>query len=219
MKQPPDMPEPIAPVCPYCRQILDKRPKRKTKCPHCDKDIYVRARQHLFPSTLLTEQDARVADHLERAKDYGLEDADFAGLREQLSRRFAREPSSGDVLWALFQDTLQRAMKSGDLQQCKMLYLEMALFVYEEGREFFHLLEQSRKMELTAYKRDGFVDRVFIITAGDASCEACQELKGTVFTIDDALEQMPIPCRDCTFDFQGSGQPGWCRCLYGAVVD
>jgi len=29
--------------CPYCRRKLDKTPKRKTQCPHCDKPIYVRA--------------------------------------------------------------------------------------------------------------------------------------------------------------------------------
>ena len=28
--------------CPYCRRKLDKTPKRKTNCPHCDKPIYVR---------------------------------------------------------------------------------------------------------------------------------------------------------------------------------
>ncbi|MFN3334125.1 MAG: hypothetical protein ACK47M_16575 [Caldilinea sp.] len=28
--------------CPYCRRKLDKTPKRKTTCPHCDKPIYVR---------------------------------------------------------------------------------------------------------------------------------------------------------------------------------
>ncbi len=28
--------------CPYCRRKLDKTPKRKTNCPHCDQPIYVR---------------------------------------------------------------------------------------------------------------------------------------------------------------------------------
>ena len=87
------------------------------------------------------------------------------------------------------------------------------------GRGFFHILQQSRRMELTRYKQDGFVDNVQVLTAGDASCEACRRLEGRIFTLDEALEQMPIPSEDCTFDFQGTGQPGWCRCLYSAVFD
>jgi hypothetical protein len=29
--------------CPYCQRKLEKRPQRKSKCPHCDEVIYVRA--------------------------------------------------------------------------------------------------------------------------------------------------------------------------------
>jgi len=29
--------------CPYCRRKLEKKPTRKTKCPHCGEPIYVRA--------------------------------------------------------------------------------------------------------------------------------------------------------------------------------
>lgn len=29
--------------CPYCQRKLDKRPQRKSKCPHCGEVIYVRA--------------------------------------------------------------------------------------------------------------------------------------------------------------------------------
>ncbi len=29
-------------MCPYCNEKLEKVPKRKSKCPHCSKYIYVR---------------------------------------------------------------------------------------------------------------------------------------------------------------------------------
>jgi hypothetical protein len=221
MKGPPDMPEAVGAICPYCNQILEKRPQRKKKCPHCGNYIFVRSRQELFPFALLTEQDARVADHFETLKGMGSFDVsedDFFREREELAERFGRQPDSGDVLWSLYNRLVYESTPSRD-SVLPFLYFLMAHFLYEEGKEFRHLLEQSRKMELTEYKKDGVVEKVFIITAGDASCEACQKLDGKVFTVDEALDQMPIPCKDCTFDFQGTGQPGWCRCLYGAAFD
>ncbi|HUW96931.1 MAG TPA: hypothetical protein VMW58_14200 [Anaerolineae bacterium] len=231
MKKPPDLPESLGAACPYCGQMLEKRPKRKKKCPHCGNYIYVRKRPPNGERRVLgTEDEAEEIDsewkqlHFRRKwqgmlQQYGIVDEDFDTQRKKLRERFGQEPGDRDVVWSLFHEALGRLMKSAEFQELRMLYFEMALFVYEEGSDFFHLLEQSRKMELTRYKQDGFVEKVQILTAGDASCEACQKLEGKVLTLHDALEQMPIPCKDCTFDFQGTGQPGWCRCLYGAVFD
>ena len=217
-------------LCPYCQRVLDKRPKRKKKCPHCENYIYVR---RLPPKgerrVLVTEEEAEEIDsgwkqlHFRRKwlgmlQQYGIVDEDFDAHRKKLRERLGQEPSEADVVWSLFHEALGGSMKSGDLQALKMLYLEMALFLCEEGRDFFHLLQQSRRMELTHYKQSGFVNNVQILTAGDASCETCQQLQGKVLTLDEALEQMPIPCKECTSELR-QGRPGWCRCCYAPVID
>ncbi len=231
MKKPPDLPEPVGAVCPYCKQILDKRPKRRKKCPSCGSYMYVRKRPpNGERRVLVTEHEAEEIDsewkqlHFRRKwlgmlQQYGIADEHFDTHRRRLRERFGQEPSDADVVWSLFHEALHGSMKSGDFQELRMLYFEMALFLYEEGRDFFHLLEQSQRMELTAYKQDGIVEKVRILKTRATACEACKRLQGRVFALDEALEQMPIPCKDCTFDFQGTGQPGWCRCLYGAVFD
>jgi hypothetical protein len=216
-------------VCPYCQQVLDKRPKRKKKCPHCENYIYIRG---LPPKgerrVLVTEDEAEEIDsqwkqlHFRRKwlgmlQQYGIVDEDFDAHRKKLRERFGQEPSDGDVVWSLFHEALDGSMKSGDFQELKRLYFEMALFLCKEGRDFFPTLQQSRKMELAEYKQRGFVEKVRIL-AGDASCEACQQLKGKVLTFDEALEQMLIPCKECTFELH-EGRPGWCRCLYLPVLD
>jgi hypothetical protein len=209
------------PRCPYCKKTLDKTPKGKTKCPHCGEYIFVRSGQDLFPSILLTEQDARVVDHFQTLKGvstFEVREADFFREREELAKRFGTQPASGDVLWSLYNRLAHDLAASCDSPP-PFLYFLMAHYMYEDGREFSHLLEQSQRIELATYKRDGVVDKVFVITAGDDSCEACHKLAGKIFTVDEALEEMPIPCKDCTFDFRGTGQPGWCRCLYGAAFD
>jgi phage FluMu protein Com len=43
--------------CPYCKKELAKFPSRKTKCPHCNKDIYVRTNPSDQQQMLVTEQE------------------------------------------------------------------------------------------------------------------------------------------------------------------
>ena len=43
-------------VCPYCDETLERRPERKTECPHCHKPIFVRSRPFDRQRVLLTEQ-------------------------------------------------------------------------------------------------------------------------------------------------------------------
>jgi hypothetical protein len=42
-QKPPMSEQPAFSRCPYCRRKLEKKPTRKTKCPHCGEPIYVRA--------------------------------------------------------------------------------------------------------------------------------------------------------------------------------
>ena len=50
--------------CPYCQSLLEKRPGRKKKCPHCENYIYVRRDPDLDEKVLATEE--QVADIEER---------------------------------------------------------------------------------------------------------------------------------------------------------
>jgi predicted RNA-binding Zn-ribbon protein involved in translation (DUF1610 family) len=229
MKVLPDMPEAVGAVCPYCKQILDKRPQRKKKCPHCGEYIYVRTPPSGNGSrTLVTEEGAKEIDKewnrlhyrkkwLQTLAQYGISDNDFESHREMLRDRFGQEPGDGDVVWSLFHKALDGSMKGGDLQEVKMLYFEMALFLYQEGRGFSHLLEQSRKMELVGYKEWGRPMQVEILAGGD-SCESCKAQNGRILTVDEALKTMPLPNKGCTYELK-PGRPGWCRCVYLPVLD
>jgi hypothetical protein len=229
MGQPPDMPETVGAVCPHCKQVPDRTPKRKKKCPYCGKYIYVRRLPDGdHPKVLVSQEGAKQIDkewetiqsrkkRLRRLTELGMSDADFQRHKKTLGGRFGQKPSDGDVIWSLFQQAANRAMKSGELQQLKMLYFEMALFLYHEGRDFFRTLQESAKMELMRYKHMDFVKDVQIHTSG--GCDACQKLEGQMFGIEEALRTMPVRCRECTFDFAGTGQPGWCRCWYAPVIE
>jgi hypothetical protein len=63
-------------------------------------------------------------------------------------------------------------------------------------------------------KQSGIKMKVAIIAApggNNPSCDKCLEQNGKKFTIDEALEKMPIPVEAC-----GNG---FCRCVYGSVIE
>lgn len=115
-----------------------------------------------------------------------------------------------DLIWALSNELLHEYGKSDDFFNMKMLYFEMAYFQKDSHNEFFHLLQESKKMELYDIKKR-FADdpdcKVFIIS-GETDCDACRKLNGQIYSIDEALENMPIPPKKC------SHNDGWCTCCY-----
>jgi len=59
------------------------------------------------------------------------------------------------------------------------------------------------------------IKKVQIFTQQENSCEACRQLENKVFTIEEALEKMPIPCKECTQKLYDEKR-GFCRCSYVA---
>lgn len=198
-------------VCPYCVEPLSKKPKRKTKCPLCKNDIHVRTKQKIFSSTLLTSEDAMAVDWLKKLEYFGITDKDFLQKKQFLSKKFGEEAKSRDVIWGLFNGNVLSTKK--DLHALHMAYYYMALFLNQEGRDCFKLLQESARAELMSLREDGFIKTVRILTAGRDSCEACQRLENKVFNIEEALKKMPIPCEECTYKLYDEKR-GFCRCTY-----
>ena len=195
--------------CPYCEAFIKDVPKKKKKCPACGNYIYVRTKQNLFPSTLLTEDDALAVDEFEKLKAHGITPKDFTNEKNRLSREKNTKVISINVCLSLYDELL---LRTTDLSLLKFLYFEMSLFLYNTGGDFFKPLQMSAKIELMAYQQKG-IERVFVFTGGDASCPECQKLSGRVYTIDEALREKPIPCKACIHKLH-DGREGWCRCQY-----
>jgi hypothetical protein len=65
------------------------------------------------------------------------------------------------------------------------------------------------------YKQTG-IKKVRISSPG--GCRTCIDLMGKVLTIEDALERMPLPSKECAHGNK-DGKPGWCRCGYVPFFD
>jgi DNA-directed RNA polymerase subunit RPC12/RpoP len=64
----PDLMKPLGnvePICPYCNKSLEKKPKRRSKCPHCGNYFRIRTRPQDRQQVLVTEEQAE-----EIAKQY-----------------------------------------------------------------------------------------------------------------------------------------------------
>ena len=108
---------------------------------------------------------------------------------------------------------------ANDYNILRNLYYELALIANKEGKNFFHLLQKSMEMELKEMKKTGVLEKVKILATGyDDVCEECSKLNGKIFSIKEALRQMPIPNRNCTTSIDG-GKRGFCRCSYIVHID
>lgn len=199
-------------TCPYCKKILEQIPQRKKQCSFCKKYIYVRTISSTHKRIFVTEDDARKIDWLKRLGEYGVVEQDFEVSKAQLSDKFKQDPSNQDVFWSLFHQLIKK--NRNDLQTLKRIYFEMALFLNEEGKDFFTVLQLSSKMVLMMYKKAG-IDKVQILTCGTGSCEQCRLLQDKIYTIEEALEKMPVPCKDCMKKMNDKNQ-GFCKCCYVA---
>lgn len=203
-------------TCPYCNKILNKEPKRKTKCPFCKNEIYVRSKQTIFASKLLQKGDALAVDSLDNLEYRGITKNDFFDKKIKLSKQFGQEAESTDVIWALYNDLIARNLNN--LNLLKGIYYEMALFLNKEGKDCLKMLQLSNEMELRYFRHFSFIKKVQIITCGEDSCEACRKLHNKVFTIDEALKTMPIPCKECTHKIYDK-KHGFCRCCYASMPE
>ncbi len=203
-------------LCPHCEKILGKRPKRKTKCKFCGKDIYIRSNQQIFKSGLLTREDSIVVDQLKQLEAYDVTAEDFKNKRAELSEKFGSRAKSTDVIWGIFNDLLLK--NNQNLDTLRMIYYSMALFLNSEGKDYTELLRQSSRMRLLSFKKEGFVKKVEISTGGEGLCNVCSKLDGRVLPIDEAMVKMPLPFKECTNSIE-NGHQGFCMCDYMPVLD
>ena len=110
-------------------------------------------------------------------------------------------------------------IKDYDLKQYRLITEEQNNKLIEtNAKSHCKDTEKYAHSTLRRYQKGG-VKQVKISAVGD-SCPACQAQNKKIYLIEDALKEMPIPCKDCTFDLHGEhASVGWCRCVYVPVIE
>jgi hypothetical protein len=205
-------------ICPYCKIVLNKFPLRKTKCPHCENFIFIRKLADSKNKTLITEEQAQEIEiekeknyqkntRLSKLREFGITEDEFIRLKEEHYLKYGIENNDNDVFWSIFNQLLIKNVNDGN----KLLinYYSMAVFLHQEGKDNFKLLQLSAKATLDSYQDSNLALNFQIISSKD-SCENCKKMDGKIISIEQAY-LLPVPCRECTNSI------GFCRCTYGAV--
>lgn len=212
-------------ACPHCGVAFEKAPTRKRKCPACKGTVYVKYTPTDPQKRIVTEARAKEIEALWAARHtenrievffstYDLDGSTRTKIESTLRERLCREPTAQEVIEAGAEAALARAKTANDWHQQKMLHFERALWLFQAGRPHLEEARQSRRAELRGVASEGLTARVRVL---GGECAECAGLDGRVFTIEEALATLPIPCPACeTWD---EGRGGWCRCLYQADLE
>ena len=185
-----------SPACPYCGVIQEPPPMRRRKCRDCGQIIHVRTNMEERKKHLL------IAEEAER--------------RAAIDARLAREQRNEE--WKQLSEQVRLAMQAGDWKSLQAAYQQQARILLAEGRPHRHVAQEATRAQLMSLLELG-VAAVKIRTADDERvCAYCQSLDGKVFTIQEALEVMPIPGPNCTDGNEQNPHGGRCRCVYVAVI-
>ena len=153
-----------SPACPYCGAIQDPPPQRRKKCKDCGEVIHTWTDREARKKYLLTEQEAK-----------------------------AQERSRRDARWKELSEQVRVASQAGDFQALRLAYDEQSHILFAEGRNHLHVQKLSSQVQLLHLQSIG-VEKVRISTSQDERvCSHCKSWEGKVITVEDALEQMPIP--------------------------
>ena len=209
-------------ICPYCGYDLKIMPQRKKKCPACTKPIYIKYTPDNRTKRLMTEEQANKAEKqwdLHGLRQSSIDILSMFGLDEsEIEKQRAMGDKNDDE--AVFSIVSQVTMSNKyNLHDLKMAYLILASLASKTGKPFRSFKLAAYHCELLCYKgTNGVVKNVEISNHDDKNaCVECQNSKGKIYSIDDALKLMPLPCRKCTC-VGVNGQIGFCNCCYLPVL-
>ncbi len=217
--------EPENYYCPYCQNILKKKPLRKTKCKSCGNYIYSKyspgeKKEEAKPVTkdqadeIEKLWDAAYArsKFIEKLKRFSISEKEFSTILESNVGYQDAEALTFIQLIKSFLDS----QNSFHLKKCASLELSQELAKLKQP--FFESLKAARRFELLEIRQTmqsiENSERVKINVSKNCSDECvCKKLKGKIYNIETALLEMPIPCEDC------DEWLGICRCWYSPVFD
>jgi predicted nucleic acid-binding protein/DNA-directed RNA polymerase subunit RPC12/RpoP len=180
-------------ICPYCKADFGKQITRKVVCKNCGKTVFVRS------GKTVTEREKEILDW-QRYMDFFVPDITKIrqAVEKDLTKRFGKEPSSGDLVWGMFNYIVSKLKEPRDLSS---LYENMATFLETEGKskEADGLKRQALKMTIADYKSSDWTDEIKIKNHNDDFvCEQCKKHNGKIMTLDEAFKEPPVPIETCS---------------------
>jgi hypothetical protein len=125
------------------------------------------------------------------------------------------EEAMGDAVSSLSFEDVASSVKE-DYPNATEEDLRRAITMKEDGYEisYHELPPQPLKKELEGW-RDAGIEKVQVLSErSEETCEVCWEADGNVYTIEEALQEMPLPHEECSCDPAALREDGKCNCTY-----
>lgn len=190
------------PRCPHCYNPLAKRPARKTKCRSCGKPVLVRSQQMLFPSAILTENQAFEVDWIVRLESCGVSLSDYLDVK--------REMLSGNQKWSA-KDLIWGALNRFDCGDDLQLTWQKACFLHEGNRDASAVLRIYNERQAARLK---ILDIEHVTIDSRACCVECRGRHGERLSLESVLKDGPLPQACCTRRVNGTEKYPFCICGY-----
>lgn len=151
-------------------------------------------------------------ESLRTLSQFYLGEMDLRMRMRQMTVATGKEPPE----WVAALEILKDSIIKTDHPDLKLrMYQGMADLLAKVGQEedLFTIQQIIARYNLKSFKDIGFA-RVEVEVAKDA-CPTCRKMSGKRFSIEEAMETMPIPCHDCSTEVDAV--KGYCRCRYFAI--
>ena len=202
------------PACPYCGVIQDPPPTRRRKCRDCGETIHTRTDRKKRRKYLLTADQAKQRDR-EEAERKAAEQVEAERRKKQAEREARRQR---DIQWKELSKIAQKAMRARDWHTLSDVYRQQAYILFAEGRPHHDVAVEAQRFNLM-HLHDLGIPAVRVMTSRDGRvCDYCAPLDGKVFSVEEALEQMPLPSSSCVDGSHENAHGGRCRCVYRAMI-
>lgn len=199
-------------ACPFCGSPFGRVVKRASRCKGCGETVARNGRSPILATRLAT---VAISEALGEFESINLSEQARSWLNASLLRcllesaRAGRDPKVLDAAFAL---SLRVQFENGLTQdRLSLLGFGFARAIWICGGNPRPIQRTMQRVRLESLRQSGLVQSVEVLPAGDP-CERCKGLVGRVWTIDAALAENPLPCRDCCNINQNGF--GWCRCEY-----
>lgn len=211
-------------ACPYCGTIFPKAPRAKTRCKSCGGYVYVRTKQQIFNSDLLTEEDMLAADFFKMLTDSGATTEAYFRAAADMTEKFGQAANFYDAVWTLSNRMIaERACTStspGDvLSSSKMITLSQAWYQYRRNRNpapYLRIVRNYELKELSNILRL-FPAGIYITVLSKDCCEACRSRLGDkYYELETLLAEPLLPVADCTKNLEAR-KFSYCTCMYTFV--
>jgi hypothetical protein len=210
-------------ACPYCNINIDWVINKKERCRACNNLIYVKTRPENNSRLLLTAEDALLIDQQWKdievihgmtlfAKQLGVSGEELENKVRELRELSGLPVTARGAVWSILNAKMVKLLKQNDWGNLSGVYFDQSIFLQKCGEDCLTALRKSLYLNLFEYRAQGY-KRVEILGNDNSSCRVCHAPSGQVFTIQRAMETMPIPVARC------KNAVGYCRCVYAPIEE